>query len=29
MEAQNILNIATRADFRKWLNENHARGREC
>lgn len=29
MEPQNILNITTRADFRNWLNENHAREREC
>lgn len=29
MKPQNILNITTRTDFRKWLNENHAREREC
>ena len=29
MNPENILTITTRADFRKWLNENHAREREC
>lgn len=29
MNPQNILTITTRADFRKWLDENHASEREC
>ena len=29
MEPQNLLNITTRADFRRWLNEHHAKEREC
>lgn len=29
MNPKNILTITTRADFRKWLNENHASEREC
>lgn len=29
MEAKNILNIKTRAAFRKWLEENHHKESEC
>lgn len=29
MEAKNILNITTRAEFRQWLTENHRKETEC
>lgn len=29
MEAKNILNITTRAEFRQWLIENHRKETEC
>lgn len=29
MEPQNILNITTREEFRKWLNDNHNKESEC
>ena len=29
MEPKNILNITTREEFRKWLNENHKWEKEC